>query len=205
MKNTIMLIVTGLLAIAAVGAVMSSPGWEEREEDGRYEEEHGSDDPEPGFFNGGWLESRADVYPVDHELYRSECGGCHFTYQPGLLPRHDWERVMDALAEHYGDDASLDEQTAAEIRRYLLANAADRADQSRARAFSSGSDAGDVLPRITNTDYFRREHYEIPARLVRGNREVGSFSNCQACHRNADTGIYNEHQVIIPGVGKWDD
>ncbi len=53
--------------------------------------------------------------------------------------------------------------------------------------------------------YFRREHDEIPPRLVRNNEEVGSFSNCQACHRNAETGIYNEHQVVIPGVGRWDD
>lgn len=205
MKNTIILIVTGVLTVASVGAVMSSPGWSEREEDERYEEGHESDDHESGFFNGGWLKSRADVRPVENENYLSECGECHFAYQPGLLPRHDWERIMDALVDHYGDDASLDEKQAAEIRGYLLENAADRAGQSRARAFSSGSDTSDMLPRITNTDYFRREHYEIPPRLVRDNAEVGSFSNCQACHRNAAAGIYNEHQVVIPGVGKWDD
>jgi len=104
-----------------------------------------------------------------------------------------------------GDDASLEEIQATEIRGYLLANAADRARLSRARAFSAGSDTGDVLPRITNTRYFQREHSEIPERVARDNAELGSFSNCQACHSTADAGIYNEHQVVIPGVGKWDD
>jgi hypothetical protein len=205
MKTTIISIVLGVLTIASMGAVMSSPGWNEREDGERYEEEHESDDHESGFLRGGWLESRADVRPAENETYLSECGGCHIAYQSGLLPWQDWERIMDALVDHYGDDASLDELQAAEIRRYLLENAADRAGQSRTRAFSSGSDASDALPRITNTSYFRREHYEIPARFVRENYEVGSFSNCQACHRNADAGVYNEHQVMIPGVGRWDD
>jgi hypothetical protein len=40
---------------------------------------------------------------------------------------------------------------------------------------------------------------------VASNDDVASFSNCQACHRGADAGIYNEHQVVIPGLGRWDD
>jgi len=205
MKKTISIIAMGILSIAFIGAVMSSSEWGEREDEEQYEKEYESDDPEYGAFRGAWLESRADVRPVENETYQSECGGCHFAYQPGLLPGQDWERIMDSLGEHYGDDASLDELQAREIRGYLLDNGAERARLSRARAFSAGSDAGGVLPRITNTRYFQREHYEIPIRVVRGNAEVGSFSNCQACHRTADAGIYNEHQVVIPGVGKWDD
>lgn len=30
-----------------------------------------------------------------------------------------------------------------------------------------------------------------------------SFSNCQASHRSVETGVYNEHQVVVPGVGRW--
>ena len=217
MKNTIIIIVPGVLSIASISTVVSSSEWGEREHEDRYgkvydsdseghdSKGHDSDDSDSGFVKGAWLESRADVRLVENETYRSECSECHFAYQPGLLPQHDWERIMDSLVEHYGDDASLDEIQATEIRGYLLENSADRASESRARAFSVGSVASDTLPRITNTNYFRREHYEIPARFVQGNSEVGSFSNCQACHRNADAGIYNEHQVVIPGVGKWDD
>lgn len=205
MYRTIIIVVLGIHFIASISAVMSSSGRDDRDEDERYEEEYESEDHEYGFFRGGWLGSRADVRPVQNETYRSECGGCHFAYQPGLLPQHAWGRIMDSLDDHYGDDASLDETQAAEIRSYLLDNAADRASQSRSRAFATGSDAGDGLPRITKTSYFRREHYEIPTGFVQGNTEVGSFSHCQTCHRNADVGVYNEHQVVIPGVGKWDD
>jgi len=205
MKKTISIIALGILSIASIGVVMSSSEWSEREDEERYGKEYESDDHEDGVFRDAWLDSRADVHPAENQIYQSECGGCHFAYQPGLLPGKDWERIMDSLVEHYGDDASLDELQTAEIRGYLLDNAADRARLSRARAFSAGSHTGDDLPRITTTRYFRREHSEIPTRVVRGNAEVGSFSNCQACHRNADAGIYNEHQVVIPGVGKWDD
>jgi len=76
--------------------------------------------------------------------------------------------AMDALVECYGDDASLDELQATEIRSYLLENGADRARLSRACAFAVGSDASDVLPRITTMRYFRREHSEIPTQVVRG-------------------------------------
>ncbi|MCP4896573.1 MAG: cytochrome C [bacterium] len=204
MKKTVIIIALSILSLASISAVMSFSGVGDREEE-RYEEEYESEAHEYGLFRGGWLESRADVRPVRDETYLSECGDCHFAYQPGLLPQRAWERIMESLDEHYGDDASLDETQAAKIRAYLLDNAADRADLSRSRAFATELETGDALPRITNTNYFRREHYEIPERFVQGNTEVGSFSNCEACHRSADTGVYNEHQVVIPGVGKWDD
>ena len=206
MKKTIGIITLAILSVVSLGTVMSSSTWDVDEDEERYEEEHESDDDhEHSLFHGAWFESRADVRPVEDALYQSECGGCHFAYQPGLLPGQDWDRIMSALDEHYGDDASLDERQVADIRRYLLNNAADRADLSRARAFAAGSAAATELPRITQARYFRREHAEIPQRLVGGNDQVGSFSNCQACHRNADAGVYNEHQVLIPGLGRWDD
>ncbi|MCW9089130.1 MAG: diheme cytochrome c, partial [Gammaproteobacteria bacterium] len=34
----------------------------------------------------GWSRRAPDVAPVKNELYQSECGSCHFAYQPGLLP-----------------------------------------------------------------------------------------------------------------------
>jgi len=205
MKQTVIIIVLFILSIASIGAVMSSSEWGERDDDDRYEHAYESGDRPYGFFKGGWVKSRADVHPVENELYRTECGSCHFAYQPGLLPQDAWGRIMDSLSEHYGDDASLDEKQAAEIRSYLINNAAGPTGQSRSRAFAVKTGESNTLPRITETSYFRHEHYEIPTRFVQGNKDVGSFSNCQACHRSADTGVYNEHQVVIPGFGRWDD
>jgi hypothetical protein len=157
--------------------------------------------------NGGWVEPGEDVKPVANDTYAEECGACHMAYQPGLLPGDAWQQIMaaDALAEHYGDDASLSADLRAQLAGYLVANAAERSGKSRAQAFSVGDAGSGPLPRITATRYFRNEHHEIPSRMVTGNPDVGSYSNCNACHRGADEGVYNEHRVEIPGVGRWDD
>lgn len=167
------------------------------------------DDGNQGVKRGGWLASRADVAPVAHVVYREECGACHMAYQPGLLPVQAWTQVVDpvALADHYGDDASLTETLRTEIAGYLTAHAADQASAPRSRAFAVGFDAnaGTGLPRITETRYFKRKHDKVPARLVTGNTDVGRFSRCPACHRGADKGLYNDSQIDIPGHGAGED
>ncbi len=137
------------------------------------------------------------------DRYRSECGGCHLAYPPGLLPAAAWGRVLDTLPDHFGDDASLDPALTAELRAFLTAHAGDRGPMARPAAVPVA--AGEGPPRITQTRRFLREHDEIPARPVAGNPKVGSFSNCQACHRGAEQGRFDEDDVSIPGAGHWED
>ncbi|MBK1730967.1 cytochrome C [Thiococcus pfennigii] len=151
---------------------------------------------------------RADFAPVTNVAYREECSSCHMAYQPGLLPARAWEAIMssEGLGNHYGDDASLTDALRNEISAYLTANAADQTGGKRARKFAEsrpGADGG--LPRISENRYFVHEHDEIPPRFVIANTQVGSFSQCNACHRGADDGDYDEDRVVIPGVGRWDD
>lgn len=136
--------------------------------------------------------------------YRSECGGCHLAYPPGLLPAPAWEQVMANLANHFGDDAGLDPEKAAALLGYLRGHAAAR-DPSTTPVAQGPTAPGEAAPRITRTRYFLYQHGELPAGLVRGNPQVGSFSNCQACHRGAEQGRFDEDGVAIPGVGRWDD
>jgi hypothetical protein len=143
--------------------------------------------------------------PVVSEPYRTECGGCHFAYQPGLLPAQDWGRVMGSLANHFGDDASLDPAIAQQLLDYLSANAADGRGARRSQAAGAVAAPGDSPPRITQSASFQRKHDEIPARLVKGNPQVGSFSNCQACHRGAEQANFDEDAVSIPGAPGWKD
>lgn len=112
---------------------------------------------------------------------------------------------MGTLDQHFGDNAELDPALAKEISQYLADNSADRVDYRRSRAISHSLTPDQVPLRISETPYIRRKHREIPARLITGNKEVRSMSNCQSCHRSADKGIFNEHDVNIPGYGRWDD
>jgi hypothetical protein len=154
---------------------------------------------------GGAKQRWGKLAPVANERYRTECGGCHFAYQPGLLSAQDWSRVMGSLANHFGDDASLDPAAAKELLDYLTANASDGGRSLKAPAAGAATAATVNPPRITETPYFQRKHDEIPTRLVAGNAEVGSFSKCQACHKGAEQANFNEDDVSIPGAPGWKD
>jgi len=190
MKNWI---IGGLIAATGITATVIAVG-------GPYERGYGWRGP----YDYRFARPRQDVAPVQSAAYREECGDCHFAYQPGLLPAASWQRIMDGLADHFGENAELDEETAARLLAYLVANAADRVDTGRSPGIAR-SLQGSAPLRFTETAYFRRQHHELPARVVRDNPEVGSFSRCDACHTGAGEGSYDEHGVRIPGYGRWDD
>jgi hypothetical protein len=197
-KRGVILAIAGLLTLGVTGLALSDSDHDRDHDDDRYEEHERHD---------GWIEPGEDVAPVSNATYAEECGACHMAYQPGLLPAAAWRQMMtpEALSDHYGDDASLPDGLRTEVAGYLDSNSADGASRSRSRAFAVGSAGPGALPRISETRYFRNEHHEIPQRLVTGNPEVGSFSNCNACHQGAADGVYNEDRVRIPGHGRWDD
>lgn len=145
-----------------------------------------------------------DVAAAANPKYREQCGSCHFAYPAGLLPAASWERIMGNLADHFGENAELPAADTAELTAYLSANAADSgAAVGRSVAFARSADGAPL--RITETAYFQREHRELPRRAVQDNPQVGSFSNCNACHTRAAEGSFNEHEVVVPGFGRWED
>ncbi|WP_172597667.1 diheme cytochrome c [Sulfuriflexus mobilis] len=153
-----------------------------------------------------WLsQSRLDVASVKNSAYQAECGSCHFAYQPGWLPERSWRKLMGGLENHFGDNAELTAEDQGKILDFLVSNAADKSDFKRSKRISGSLKQEDVPLRITDTVYFKRKHHEIPAGYIQGNKMVGSLSNCAACHTRAESGSFNEHEVKIPGVGRWDD
>lgn len=168
------------------------------------------DDDERGEEGGrGWAAEFAGptgVRAVDNPLYAAECGSCHFAYQPGLLPEASWRKLMTNLADHFGENAELTPETQKLLTEYLIQNAAEQDRGWIARKMQSAAVAnGEPVLRITETDYFIRKHDELPTRVWRDNPKVGSMSNCSACHTKADNASFDEHQVKIPGVGRWED
>lgn len=117
------------------------------------------------------------VRPVTHEPTRKECGECHMAFQPGLLPAGSWTRIMDGLNDHFGESAALPPDAAADIRAYLTGNAAVQGD-------------GGLL-RITEQPWWARKHRRLrPDAWTRPG--VVSKANCEACHRGAAQGLYED-------------
>lgn len=125
-------------------------------------------------------------YTANHPAWQEECSSCHIAYPPQMLPARSWRAIMDGLDQHFGTDASLDAQTAADITAFLEHNA------GRERLSSTPP-----LLRISETRWFVHEHDEVPARIWQ-NEQVKSPSNCAACHVNAGQGDYSERGIRIP-------
>ena len=145
------------------------------------------------------------VAPVASPQYIEECGSCHMAYPPGLLPARSWEKLMGGLDDHFGDNAELEPEALAALSDYLVKNSADEAPFRRSRKITHTLSNADAPLRISQLPYIRREHREIPDRLVSGNPDVSSLGNCTACHRQADAGSFSEREILVPGYGHWDD
>lgn len=134
--------------------------------------------------------------PVNNPTYKEECGGCHFAYQPELLPSASWMKILSNLDDHFGESIELDEDSKRVISDYLKSNSAEYS--SAKRAVKIMRSLGNQVPlRITDVPYIREKHHEISPNVL--NREsIGSLSNCVACHTTAEKGIYEDDHVKIP-------
>lgn len=135
------------------------------------------------------------VPPVEDPVVLKECGSCHMAFQPAFLPARSWDRMMNELANHFGEDASLPADKVRAIRAYLTANAGDVVPQGRARGYMPRGYMQWVAPggtpqRITGNPDFEREHRF--AEKIWKDPKVVTKSNCPACHRGADRGWYDD-------------
>lgn len=127
--------------------------------------------------------------------YQKECGACHYALNPGLLPASSWAALMSSLREHFGEDASLDESTTRRLTAWLVANAAETFDTESANRFRVG--AADDTYRITSAPYWVRKHAGLPPEAF-ARKTVRSKVNCRACHRDAESGRYDDQAIAIP-------
>jgi cytochrome b len=127
--------------------------------------------------------------------WAKECGACHIAFHPSLLPAASWALVMENLPNHFGEDASLDPQTTAAIKSYLMANAAEHWDTLPARRFSNVNPARPM--EITATQFWMRRHGDLPASVFAA-KSVKAKQNCAACHADAATGMFAPQQISIP-------
>ncbi len=125
-----------------------------------------------------WSKNRG----VKDELTKTECGACHMVFQPRFLPAVSWTNIMSDLGNHFGEDATLDEETRIKIEAYLVKKA-------RKKEFKKVIDGKQPI-RITEIRWFKREHRrEVSKRAM---KRAGTMSNCVACHKGAERGQYDD-------------
>ncbi len=139
---------------------------------------------------------------VNNAVYIEECGSCHMAYPARMLPPESWRKIMNGLEDHFDENAELDNETKNIIEKYLTGSSKYSNGKYRKMFRNLG---GQSPLRITELPYFRHEHDEIPSRFFKDNDKLNSLSQCDACHRNAEKGWFDEDDVFIPGVGRWDD
>ncbi len=128
------------------------------------------------------------VPPVTDPVVRKECGACHMAFQPTFLPARSWNRLLDGLADHFGEEAGLPTDTVEIIRAYLTANAGDVTSTGIARKYLRWVAPNGTPQRITENPAFLREH-RFPEAVWKDPKVV-TKSNCLACHGDAQTGRY---------------
>ncbi len=129
-------------------------------------------------------------------IYRDECSQCHIAYPTQFLPTASWDAVMNNLDDHFGDNAELSAEDTAAVKSFLDNN---NYDQSRIkRRYGSRFDSKDTLLRLTKTRFFQAIHHEISDRYVSQNPKVKTYARCEACHRSAQYGSFDEDEVRIP-------
>ncbi len=134
---------------------------------------------------------------ASNAVYKEECGSCHIAYPPGLLPTPAWSKIMATLNSHFGDNAEVTPVKQREIMQFLQRNSKTN------RHLQQPLDAKQL--RITQQAAFLHHHREIPSTLSTANPAVKSFSNCAACHQQAELGSFAEREIRIPGYGRWED
>src|SRR4030067_181895 len=135
--------------------------------------------------------------PITNDLYRKECGACHFLYQPGLLPERSWIKIMDTLDKNFGEDASLDTAAKEEIKKYLAQNSAEKSAAKRSKKILSSIKSSSTPVRISETPYIQSKHRKIYKEVYK-RESIKSIANCIACHKTADEGLYEDDNIEIP-------
>lgn len=140
----------------------------------------------------------ASIYkPVDYQTqnaaFVNECASCHTLYPPNLLPKKSWELIMSNLENHFGDDASIDEELNKNILAFLLKNSAETSSMKSSWKFLNSIADKDIIA-MTKTTYWEKTHKNIPKEIF-DNEKVKSKANCKACHTDIEKGLIDNENI----------
>ena len=132
-------------------------------------------------------------YKVQNELFVKECASCHTLYPPSVLPKKSWELIMSDLENHFGDDASIDEESNKNILAFLLKNSAETSSMESSFKFLESIQNQDIIA-LSKTTYWEKTHKDIPKELFE-NKNIKSKTNCKACHSDIEKGLIEDENI----------
>ena len=127
--------------------------------------------------------AQAETFPVikDPPVLK-ECGDSHMAFPPETLPKATWQKIIGNLSDHFGEDASLDAATAAQLTAFHMKHASDVSNVRAAKKWRTTA----PVTRIIDAPRFIRKHKQCPD-AVWAHDKIKSKSNCLACHQTMQT------------------
>ena len=115
-------------------------------------------------------------------------------FPPQFLPKRSWQKLVEMLSDHFGENASLGETQRQAVLAHPLAHAADSPQAGReGRKFAQSIAARQTPLCITETPRWVRKHREMRAARWK-DPTVKLKANCLACHKGAEQGVYEDEQ-----------
>ncbi|WP_265588973.1 cytochrome C [Candidatus Marinarcus aquaticus] len=100
---------------------------------------------------------------------------------------------MNDLENHFGDDASLDEQTHQTILAFLVKNSAESSTKEASLSFLNSIGNKDIIA-MTHTSFWKHAHQEVPTTLF-AHEKIKSKANCKACHSDVEKGLIEDDKI----------
>lgn len=100
---------------------------------------------------------------------------------------------MSDLENHFGDDASLDQEDTQNILNFLLENSAENSTKEYSVKVLNSIKNKDIIA-ITQTPFWKKEHRDIPKEIFE-KKQVKSKANCKACHIDIEKGLIEDDKI----------
>jgi cytochrome b len=137
-----------------------------------------------------------DPYVYQNSDFMQECKRCHMLYPPYLLNSSSWVKMMDELSDHFGDDASVDEEKYISIKEYLVAHSASVSKREAGVKILQSISDNEYLS-ITDTPFWKEQHDDIDITVFNSDK-VESKSKCTACHLDIKNGHIEDKNINLP-------
>lgn len=100
---------------------------------------------------------------------------------------------MSELENHFGDDASLDEEDRQNILTFLVNNSAENSTKEASVKIMNSIKKEDIIA-ITQTNFWKNEHKDISQNIFK-HEDIKSKANCKACHTDIEKGLIEDEKI----------